>query len=95
MPKRQASSKNVLEFRQPRKRLMTRLQKLAVLLLLCPLQACSTVGPQTEAPAACTSAPLCKNLGLVKPSRKNDKFSDPTAQRIADNNIAIEEACSK
>ena len=74
---------------------MTRLRKLAALLLLAPLQACSTVGPQTEAPAACTSAPLCKNLGLVKPSRKNDKFSDPTAQRIADNNIAIEEACGK
>lgn len=65
-----------------------------MLLLLAPLGACSTVGAQTEAPS-CTSAPLCKNLGLVKPSRKADKISDPTAQTIADNNIAIEQACGK
>ena len=96
MPKRQASSKNVPELRSPRKKSMRKFKKLAALLLLAPLQACSTVGAQTEAPApVCTSAPLCRNLGLVKPSRKNDKFSDPTAQRIADNNIAIEEACGK
>lgn len=43
----------------------------------------------------CTSAPLCKNLGLVRPSRKADKISDATAQTIADNNIAIEQACGK
>jgi hypothetical protein len=43
----------------------------------------------------CKSAALCKNLGIVKPSRKNDNISEPTAQTIADNNIAIEQACGK
>lgn len=54
---------------------------------------CSTAGQQTE--PLCKSAALCKNLGLVKPSRKLDTISDPTAQVIADNNIAIEQACGK
>ena len=75
---------------------MRKFKKLAALLLLAPLQACSTGGAIEAVPnPVCTSAPLCKNLGLVRPIRNNDKISDPTAQRIADNNIAIEEACSK
>lgn len=75
---------------------MKRSSRLAGLLLLVPLGACSTVGAQTNVPdPVCTSAPLCKNLGLVKPSRKADKISDATAQTIADNNIAIEQACGK
>ena len=72
---------------------MKRFRRLAALLLLVPLGACSTVGAQTTEAPVCTSAPLCKNLGLVKPSRKADKISDATAQTIADNNIAIEQAC--
>lgn len=69
-------------------------KRAAPLLLLSVLMSgCSTVGQPTE--PMCKSAALCKNLGIVKPSRKLDTISDPTAQIIADNNIAIEQACGK
>ena len=71
---------------------MRRLKSASVLLLVSLLPACSTGGAAID-PPQCKISSVCKRLELVRPSRKNDKISEPTARVIASNNVAVEEGC--
>lgn len=65
---------------------MKRLLRLAPLLLLAPLQACSTANGETRTTG--TADQICKDWSTIRPSRKDDKLSEDTARQIAGNNAA-------
>ena len=70
-------------------------KRLSALLLLVPLQACSTSGPNPEPQVAGTAEQICKDWPIIRPSKSKDKISEGTARQIADANIANETWCKR